>query len=192
MITCQTIDEIRIKTPSGIINIPSGKIFNTSNINKVLYLLKSSKIAFISSDNDNLPTEQCPQSPQRLQSENCKGFPDADIGKQKSAMSASNQVTSPLHALLESTCGVREWDPEMQQYLEWFKTAPRIEQPFHLAKHLRICSPEKFYASLERNIQAGPLGPRGRHGALLDDLKKLKTLIDGNGSNTDPGYFPLI
>jgi hypothetical protein len=191
MITCRTIDEIRIKTPSGIINIPSGKIFNTSNINKVLSLLKSSKIAFISSDNDNLPTEQCPQSPQCLQSENCKGFSDADIGKQKSAMSASNQVNSPLYVLSESACGVREWDPEMQQYLEWFKTAPRIEQPFHLAKHLRICSPEKFYASLERSIQAGPSGPRGRHEAILEVLKKLKTLIDGDGSNASLGNFPF-
>lgn len=190
MITCQTIDEIRIKTPSGIINIPPGKIFNTSNINKVLSLLRSSKIAFISSYNDNLPTEQCPQSPHCLQSESCKGFPDADIEKQKSAMSASDQVNSPQHALSKATCGVSGWDQEMQEYLEWFKTAPRIEHPFHLEKHLYVCGPEKFYDSLDCSIQAGPSGPRGRHGALLDDLKKLKTLIDRDDSNASPGNFP--
>lgn len=172
-------------------NIPPGKIFSTSNIYNMLSLLKRSKIAIISSDNDNLPIEQSPQRPQCLQTENCQGFPDADIDSQKSAMSASNQVNSPLPALSKAICGVREWDPEMQQYLEWFKTAPRIEQPFHLAKHLRICPPEKFYASLERSIQAGPLGPRGRHGALLEDLKKLKTLIDGDDSNASPGNFPF-
>lgn len=180
MITCRTLDEIRIKTPSGIMNIPPGRIFNTTNINKALTLSKHCKIEIISSNNDDPLIKQSPQRPQCPQCEDCQGFPDADIEKQMSVMSANDQWNSPPLAFSKVTSDVRGWDPEMVLSLEWFKAAPRIKQPFHLEKHLYVCMPEKFYDSLERSIQAGPSGPRGMHGALLEDLKKLRQKIDGS------------
>jgi hypothetical protein len=179
MITCESIYEIRIKTPSGIKSIPPGTIFESDNDTGVLLLLKQRKIRVLSRSKIHFPLQQSLQSPQSLQSENCIGFPDTDIKKQKSAMSAINITgESRPRSLLPKNNTVTGWNQEMRGLIDWFHTTPRRTQPFHLAPHLYVFTPEKFYESLQLDIQEGPLGPRGRHGALMDDLKKLRKVID--------------
>lgn len=161
-------------------NIPPGRIFNTSNINSALNLLTHSKIVIISSRNEDITIGRSPQCPQRLQSESCKGFPATDIERQKSAMSADGEGDSPPCTSSQVSDGEQEWDHEMQRHIEWFKAAPRITRPFHLEKHLYVCMPEKYYESLDRSIQTGPSGPRGKHGALMADLRRLREVSDGS------------
>jgi hypothetical protein len=184
MITCESLYEISIKTPSGVRSIPPGTIFESNNNAGILSLLKREKIRIISSSEIHPPLNQSPQSPQCLQNEASKGTPVADIDISKSAMSATiRNEESPLSPLPPAKEIVTGWNQEMRGLIDWFQTAPRLKQPFHLEKHLHVCTPEKFYDSLERSIHAGPSGPRGRHGALMDNLKKLKIVMDG--CNTD-------
>ena len=72
---------------------------------------------------------------------------------------------------------------EFQDLIDWFITAPRIKKPFQLDQHRRVCMPEKFYDSLLHEIQSGASCPRNRNGAVIDDLRKLKIVMDGH--NTD-------
>lgn len=75
------------------------------------------------------------------------------------------------------------WSKEAQELIDWFVAVPKINEPFHLDQHRQICNPEKFYDSIIRDIQAGPSVSRNKHGVLMDDLKKLKIVVDGY--NTD-------
>ncbi len=186
MIICRVPDRIRIKNPNRIRYILPGDIFETSNIGSAISLLKHKKVEIISSDNESLHVKQspqcrqCPQCPQSPQSEYSRQFRDADIEKEKSAMSANDQWNHSPRGLSKGGSDVSEWDVETQRYLEWFRTAPRMKRPFHLETHLYVSLPPGFYDSIERSIRAGPSGPRGKNGALLDDLKKLRRVIDGD------------
>jgi len=67
------------------------------------------------------------------------------------------------------------WGQEMKELVDWFVTIdPGWVRPFNLEPHLRIDDPVKYFASLRRDIAAGPSGARARTGALHDDLRKLK------------------
>jgi hypothetical protein len=76
------------------------------------------------------------------------------------------------------------WPPEIQLLINWFlKLDPGSIAPFYLEPHLRIVDPVKFCAALRREIQTGPAGPRAKHGALQEDLWKLKQYFDLNGGS---------
>lgn len=181
MITCICIYEIRIKTHNEIKSIPPGTIFESDNNTSVLALLEQRKIKVLSRSKIYFPLQQSPQCPQCLKNESYKGSPAADIDISKSAMSANIEDEKfpqrPLPPANESLAG---WNKDMQGLIDWFQTAPRIRQPFHLVKHIHVCKPEKFYDSLERSIQAGPSGLMGRYGVLRDDLKKLREVVEEN------------
>ena len=74
-----------------------------------------------------------------------------------------------------------EWSPEDQLLIDWFMTLEPPKEPFQLAPHIKVLNPEKFFAALRMDIGAGPRGPRGRHGALMDDLTVLKRLSHQKG-----------
>jgi len=68
------------------------------------------------------------------------------------------------------------WPAETKTLLEWFMMAPAKEAPFHLSACVRVLDAGLFYATLRRDIERGPRGPRARTGALRDDLKYLSKL----------------
>ena len=68
------------------------------------------------------------------------------------------------------------WPAESRTLLDWFRTAPTQEAPFHLNGHTRVLNSEVFYAALWREIESGPRGARARHGALQADLRDLAKL----------------
>ena len=70
------------------------------------------------------------------------------------------------------------WPREVQPLVDWFMTLGTPTEPFHLGEHRRIVAPEKFFRSLRQDIEAGPEGPRGRHGIVIQDLTTLKKLLN--------------
>jgi hypothetical protein len=68
------------------------------------------------------------------------------------------------------------WPAEVQTLIEWFRTAPTQEAPFHTNGHTKVIDAGLFYKALRRDILAGPRGPRARTGALQDDLRELHRL----------------
>ena len=75
--------------------------------------------------------------------------------------------------------GKREasWRPEDKTLIDWFLTMNPPVEPFHLEPHRRIVNPSKFFAALRKDIEAGPDGPRGRYGALIQDLIAMKKVL---------------
>ena len=71
-----------------------------------------------------------------------------------------------------------EWPPEVQFLVDWFLTLEPPSEPFYLAPHLRVVGPGKFFESLRREIETGPMGPRARMGTLQWDLRKLKAYLN--------------
>lgn len=70
------------------------------------------------------------------------------------------------------------WPPEIQLLINWFlKLDPGSIAPFYLEPHRRE-DPVKFFRSLRRDIAAGPTGPRAKDGALQEDLRKLKNILN--------------
>jgi hypothetical protein len=67
------------------------------------------------------------------------------------------------------------WPPEVQYLIDWFMTLDTPTEPFYLAPHIRVINPEKFFASLKREIATGPTGPRARMGTLQSDLQSLES-----------------
>jgi len=78
---------------------------------------------------------------------------------------------------------MRHWDQESQEIIDWFMAVPRMKNPFNLDAHRHVFMPDKFYESIMRDIQAGPSGPRNKYGAIMDDLKKLKAIMNGNDAD---------
>lgn len=70
------------------------------------------------------------------------------------------------------------WPPEIQSLIDWFITLEPPTEPFYLESHRHIVAPSKFFASLQREIQTGPRGPRARTGALQWDLRKLRAFLN--------------
>ena len=67
-----------------------------------------------------------------------------------------------------------EWPPEIQSLIVWFMKLEPPAESFYLEPHLRVIDPEKFFATLRREIETGPSGPRARMGALQSDLRALQ------------------
>ena len=70
------------------------------------------------------------------------------------------------------------WPPEVQSLVEWFMIQEAPVEPFYLEPHLRVVGPDKFFESLQREIETGPRGPRARLGTLQSDLRKLKAYLN--------------
>ena len=70
-----------------------------------------------------------------------------------------------------------EWPPEMRELIIWFMELEPPTEPFYLEPYIHVIDPEKFFASLKREIASGHSCPRGRNGALLYDLNKLRKFI---------------
>ncbi len=73
---------------------------------------------------------------------------------------------------------LRQWDAESSALVEFFGTARRQlpMQPFRLTRWRFISDPAKWYAALDQDIAAGPLGVRARMGVLQEDLRLLQAL----------------
>lgn len=69
------------------------------------------------------------------------------------------------------------WKSEDKTLIDWFLTMNPPMEPFHLEPHRRIVNPSKFFAALQKDIEAGPNGPRGRYGALIQDLIAMKKVL---------------
>jgi hypothetical protein len=187
MITYETLSEIRIKTPNGIKIIPPGKIFETSNIKTADSLIKNSKIKVISTDIYDSSAKQSPQSLQCPQTQEKQIVKPADIEKIKSAKSVNDISDSTSMNIFSKSGSQNEkspcWSDDMIELIQWFQNAHQLSEPFLLSDAVYVAEPQKFYASLQMDIQTGPSAPRNKHGVLMDDLKKLKIVIDGY--NTD-------
>ena len=71
-----------------------------------------------------------------------------------------------------------EWPEDAVRLIAWFKSAEATlpRQPFDLCLGVKVTDPAKFYAGLNRNIEAGPVSARRR--GLLHDLAALKTVAE--------------
>ncbi len=70
------------------------------------------------------------------------------------------------------------WPPDVQSLVDWFMIQGAPVEPFFLEPHLRVIDPGKFFESLRREIETGPIGPRARLGALQWDLRNLKAYLN--------------
>lgn len=70
-------------------------------------------------------------------------------------------------------------DAAMADLVEWFRghreQLPR--EPFQLSPGVRVADPPLFYATLDREVAAGPGGARWHCGALAIDLARLRELL---------------
>lgn len=83
--------------------------------------------------------------------------------------------TFPAPAKLQPT-----WDAESVELINWFRLhRSRLPlKPFQWSLGVRVVLPERFYAALTRDLEAGPRGPRSQSGALRADLERLRRLCD--------------
>jgi hypothetical protein len=44
---------------------------------------------------------------------------------------------------------------------------------------MRVGEPARWFGRLEADIIEGPQGPRGRNGALVEDLENLRDVVEG-------------
>lgn len=190
MLTCEVLSEIHIKTHNGIKTIPPGKIFETSNIKAADSLVKSRKIKILSTDINDLSAKQSPQCPQSPQTKEYQRISDADIDMPKSVMSACRDAAADRSRKnLSAANNMNHWNDEMQELIAWFRAAPRPTQTFLLANHMRVINPEKFFAALEREIEAGQRSPRARTGALQSDLLAVRNYMENEYKKMIASYF---
>ena len=69
------------------------------------------------------------------------------------------------------------WSLEFQALIDWFMELDTPTEPFYLEDHRHIVDPVKFFQYLRKDIEAGPDGPRGRYGALIQDLIATKKVL---------------
>ena len=69
------------------------------------------------------------------------------------------------------------WPPEVQCLIDWLMTLEPPKESFNLEPHIHIVDPVKFFSALRMDIEAGPEGARGKHGALMHDLMTLKKIL---------------
>ena len=98
------------------------------------------------------------------------------VDNTQSAMTETHRPVVPLPVKsIESATNVETiWPPEMREIIKWFMELETPTESFYLEPHIRVIGPEKFFASLRREIESGPSCPRGRNGALLHDLDILR------------------
>jgi hypothetical protein len=73
-----------------------------------------------------------------------------------------------------------DWTGEMRDLTLWFLDRQLAcdlpTEPFYLWPHARIAEPEKWYGSIDTDIEAGPKGPRA--GSLLGELRRLREIVE--------------
>jgi hypothetical protein len=173
----KVLNEIELKTPSGIKKLYAGNIFETFDLKSAAYLIKSRKIKLISTN--KILIEQSPQSPQCLQlPDKQEDFPaDIEFTISIKSLSDTTHNTVPLTSRDPHTAAA-VWSDNMMDLICWLENSPRIQEPFRLDEHRLVCNPVKFYDSLMQEIQTGPSCPRNRNGALMEDLQKLKEIVN--------------
>lgn len=72
------------------------------------------------------------------------------------------------------------WPPKVQSLIDWFMKLEPPAESFNLEPHMFVIDPHKFFATIRREIETGPTGPRARTGALQSDLWKLKFIFELN------------
>lgn len=81
---------------------------------------------------------------------------------------------SPVEAITPIANINAEWPPAVQPLIDWFMGLEPPAESFYLEPHLRVIDPEKFFATLRREIETGPSGPRAQMGSLQCDLRALQ------------------
>lgn len=72
----------------------------------------------------------------------------------------------------------RDWNEVEMAWAEGLEPAYLPPVPFSLRPGIRVMGAEKFLAKLQEAIAQGPDGPRARTGALQEDVRNLKTLME--------------
>jgi hypothetical protein len=72
------------------------------------------------------------------------------------------------------------WNSESEPLIGWYRAhrSRFPKTPFMMAPWARVTEPDRFFAMLDFDVSRGPLGPRGRRGALQEDLRRLRELFD--------------
>lgn len=110
----------------------------------------------------------------------------------QSSNQRENSKENPLHELIPPTQRLttpkeRElkdcvWNVVMEELVTWFHSAKaKALLPtgsFVFESGITVVDTEKFYLSLEDEIQIGPSGPRCKFGALQFDLERLKKIVE--------------
>jgi hypothetical protein len=105
--------------------------------------------------------------------------PVADDKPSPKKTSCTSKVDLTPAVIVDLVAPVSSWSLEMQSLVDWFvKLELEGIMPFYLEPHIHVADPVKFFASLRREIETGPRGPRARLGALQADLLKLKIFLN--------------
>ncbi len=73
-----------------------------------------------------------------------------------------------------------DWDSETAELIHWFYGTHPPQKPFALTTGVVIAKPALWWTVMRRELALGPQGtPRGRTGALREDLLKLAALFKG-------------
>ncbi len=57
------------------------------------------------------------------------------------------------------------------------------KEPWKLSQGVKVVGNEKFLSSIKRDIEEGPLAPRARTGALIDDIKNMWNKCNASENN---------
>jgi hypothetical protein len=100
---------------------------------------------------------------------------EADVA---SAFVASEWLPSPI-APVRLPDSPATWNAEAAELVAWFQNAGGSLPfaPFDLKKGVGVVDPALWFRTLDADIATGPNGPRGRQGALEDDLKSLRSIV---------------
>jgi hypothetical protein len=72
------------------------------------------------------------------------------------------------------------WDADSQSLIDWYR-AHRSRfpaSPFKMGPWIRVMEPVRFFAMIDVDIAAGPLGSKAMRGVLQEDLRRLRKLFD--------------
>ncbi len=73
-----------------------------------------------------------------------------------------------------------EWDDEMLALIKWFLGTHPPTGPFEICRGVTVIKPALWWTVMRGELVLGPHGtPRGRTGALREDLLKLAALFKG-------------
>jgi hypothetical protein len=93
-----------------------------------------------------------------------------------------------LEAQNESDPG--DWTAEERALVEWFQEALAARalplEPFEFHAGVHVYNPSLMYGDLLIDINAGPRGPRGHMGTIIDDLRRLREFADARSREAQP------